>query len=112
MDFITQEKELTWLRHIQVLYFYSDWMTYHLKMLLMLDKAEQKHKDMAFFAIDVDYFSSLIRRFNIESIPTVILIKDFKEVHRIKSLLPAADFTAVFDDICKSESHNLYGELL
>jgi|SRR5208283_4575888 len=112
MEFLTQEKELTWLRPIQVLYFYSDWMTYHLKMLLMLDKAEQKHKDMAFFAIDVDHFAGLVKRFNIELIPTVILIKDFKEVHRIEGLLPAADFTAVFADICKSESHNLYGESL
>jgi thioredoxin-like negative regulator of GroEL len=112
MDFITQEKELTWLCPIQSLYFYSDWMTYHLKMLLMLDKAEQKHKDMAFFAIDVDHFPSLIRRFNVELIPTVILTKDFREVRRIEGLLPAADFTVFFYYICKSESHNLYGESL
>ena len=97
---IGQENEITWKRKFQVLYFYAAWMPFHQKMMIMLEKVEQKFSNIDFFAIDVDYFKGLQKRFNIQSIPTILLFQDLKEVKRLTQRLSTQDFIAVFGDIC------------
>jgi thioredoxin 1 len=104
MLFITHENELNNKAKIQSLYFYSSWIPYHKKMLIMIDKIEQKYKDINFIAIDVDSFKGLCKRFNIESIPTVIIIDNGKEIKRIEGLVMTSAFRSVFVDICNSET--------
>lgn len=100
MLFITHEDELSNKHKIQSLYFYSSWMPYHKKMLIMIDKIEQKHKDVSFLAIDVDHFRNLCRRFSIESIPTVIVMSGMEEIKRIEGLVLTSAFRSIFSDIC------------
>jgi thiol-disulfide isomerase/thioredoxin len=100
MLYLGQDSELIWNRKFQVLYFYSAHIAFHQKMLIMLDKVEQKYRAHAFFAIDIDYFNGLGKRFAIESLPTVIVFKDSKEVKRLVDTSTTSHFVAVFDDIC------------
>lgn len=101
MIFLNQEKDLI-LSKSQSLYFYASWMSYHKKMLFMIDKMEQKYKNVEFFAIDVDFFKNLCKRFEITSIPTVIIINNGEELKRINGLVLTSAFKSAFADICDS----------
>lgn len=102
--FLTQEDQLIWNDEFQILYFYSSWTPFHQKMLLLLDKVKEKHPNIAFFAIDTDYFKVLRKRFSITSVPTTLLFQNSKEIKRIIGHAATADFIAIFDDICIFES--------
>jgi thiol-disulfide isomerase/thioredoxin len=100
MKFITSEQELSIGGGLQSLYFYSSWMPYHKKMLIMIDKVQEKHKNIEFIAIDVDHFKGLCKRFSIESIPMVLILKDGAEVKRIAGITLTSAFRSAFADIC------------
>lgn len=84
------------------LYFYSNWLPYNKKMLVMIDKIEKKFNSVNFIAIDVDAFNGLCKRYNVDSIPTVIVFKDGKEIKRINGLVMTSAFKSAFVDICNS----------
>jgi thioredoxin 1 len=102
MLFITQEEEINMDLPLQALYFYASWMPYHKKFLTMIGKMEEKHKDISFFAIDVDQFTSQCKRFSISSVPTVLILQGGKEVKRINGLVLTSAFKRAFADICTS----------
>lgn len=102
MLFLTQEEELKFEKPIQVLYFYASWMPYHKKMLTMIGKMEDKYNQIDYFAVDVDYFKTFLKRFEISTVPTVILLKNNKEAKRIEGVTLTSAFKSVFADICKS----------
>jgi thiol-disulfide isomerase/thioredoxin len=101
MIFITQEDEIR-LGKTQCIYFYASWMPFHQKMSLMLSLIEAKRKDIDFFAIDVDEFKNQCKRFNIETIPTIIVLKEGKEVKRLAGVVNTKVFIDIFADICTS----------
>lgn len=101
MIFLTKEDDLK-IDKLQSIYFYASWMPYHKKMLIMLDKVEKKHSNIEFIAIDVDSFKTLCKRFSIESVPTITVLKDGKEIKRITGLVLTSAFKSVFADICDS----------
>lgn len=101
MIFITKEEELQVNLPLIALYFYATWMPFHTKFLTMIDKMEKRHKNISFFAIDTDQFKSQCKRFSIDSIPTVLILQEGKEVKRITGLTLTSAFKSAFDDICK-----------
>jgi thioredoxin-like negative regulator of GroEL len=102
MLFITREEELQIDLPLQALYFYASWMPYHNKFLTMISKIEDKYKDISFSAIDVEEFKNQCKRFSIDSVPTVIVLKGGKEVKRINGLVLTSAFKSAFADICTS----------
>jgi thiol-disulfide isomerase/thioredoxin len=102
MFFLTKESELQITNKVTSLYFYSSWMPFHKRMLTMIGKIEEKHKDIAFFAIDVDYFKGLCKRFNVTSIPEVLILVNGEEAKRINGLVLTSAFKSAFADICNS----------
>lgn len=102
MLFCTQESDLQIQTKIVSLYFYASWMPYHNKMVTMISKMENKYKDIVFFAIDVDHFKGLCKRFNVTSIPEVIILVDGKEDKRINGVVLASAFKSAFGDIYNS----------
>lgn len=104
MRFLTQEDDFKLTSKTQSIYFYATWMPFHKKMLVMISKMEEKYKDIEFIAIDVDSFKGLCKRFTIESIPSVLLMKDGVELKRITGLVLTSAFRSAFADICNSES--------
>lgn len=102
MQFITQEEELQIDLPLQALYFYASWMPYHNKFITMISKIEEKHKDISFFAVDVEAFPNQCKRFAVDSVPEVLVLKGGKEVKRISGLVLTSAFRSAFADICNS----------
>jgi hypothetical protein len=98
MIFLTEENDLNLNDRKVALYFYASWMPFNKKMLLMISKIEEKHKDIIFYAIDTDFFKNLCTRFKVEEIPTVILFKN-KEIKRITGVSMTSAFKNAFNDI-------------
>lgn len=100
MLFATSESEIVLKDDIQALYFYTPWLPFHKKMLVMINKMEDKFKNISFTAVDVDAFSSQCIRFNIDSVPTIVLFKNGKEIKRINGLILTSAFKSALADIC------------
>lgn len=99
MLFITNESQINIKDNLLSLYFYSKWMPFHKKMLGMIDKVENKHRNIEFLAIDVDDFKNICKRFEVKCIPTVLVMKSAKEIKRIEGLPLTSAFKNVFIDI-------------
>lgn len=101
MIFITKEEDLDLTFSKRALYFYGSWMPYHKKMLTMIGKMEKKYPEMKFFAIDVDAFKGICKRFNIDSVP-MVLVFNGRRARRISGVVLTSAFRSVFADICNS----------
>jgi thioredoxin family protein len=99
MMYITTEEDIQIDLPLQALYFYFPQMVWHQKFLTMI---HQQEKNLPFFAIDVDQFSSQCKRFMITSVPTVVILKDGKEINRISGSAISKVFKSAFADICNS----------
>lgn len=104
MNFLLNEEELAFSNGIKALYFYAPWMPFHKKMLTMIGKIEEKYKQIQFLGIDTDHFRGLCKRFNVESIPCILVLKDGFEVKRINGVIMTSAFRSFFADICTPES--------
>ena len=104
MLFITKESDININCDLCCIYFYTLWVPYHKKMMIMINKVEQKHK-IKFYAVDADSFITQCKRFNISSVPTVIIIKDGREIKRINGMVLTSAFKSAFADICNSSDH-------
>jgi len=97
---ITDESELLLQDNIRGLYFYATWMPFHKKMNLMIEKVEEKYKNISFIGIDVESFINLRKRFAIDSIPTVLIMVNGEEKKRINGVVMTSAFKNAFVDIC------------
>ena len=98
MLFITNDDELRLDKPLQSLYFYSSYLPFHKTFLTMISKMEDKHKDVSFYGVDTDHFKNQCKRFNVSSIPTVLLFKNGKEVKRINGLTLTSAFRKAYAD--------------
>lgn len=99
MLFITDESELNINEGKVSLYFYASWIPFNKKMITMINKMQEKFTDIKYFAIDVDFFKNLCKRFNVTSIPEIIIFNDGKEVKRINGLILTSALKNAFSDI-------------
>ncbi len=88
MDYITNDSEITTSleQDKSYLYFYASWMPYHKKMDIMIGKIESEF-NIKFNAIDVDQLPTQCKRFNIESIPHILLFKNGKKKKSINGVI-------------------------
>ena len=103
MIFINNENELTWNNKYQALYFYAVWMPFNQKVMYKLNILNEELPFVSIFAIDTDYFKGLCKRFDVTTIPTIIIMENGKEAKRIEGVVHSEEFAAIFDDICTSE---------
>jgi thiol-disulfide isomerase/thioredoxin len=104
MLFLTQENELTWMKRWQALYFYCQDCPWHPKMVVMLDRVQEKYPIIGFFAIDREAFSGLIKRYGITCLPTLLLFFNSQEMGRLIEMLSTSDLIAFVGDIYKMET--------
>ncbi len=57
---------------------------------------------MPFYAIDVDQFRSQCKRFDVDKIPSIVILKEGQEVKRITGLVLTSAFKSAYADICTS----------
>lgn len=101
MNFVSSEKEISINNGLCVLYFYTPWLIYHKKMLIMFNKVEDKYKDIVYLAVDASYFKKTLSIYNVVSVPTVIVFNKGKEIDRFNGICLTSAFRAFFDDIYK-----------
>ena len=102
MIFITEDYELKFKFKTQAFYFYATWMPFHKKMLVMIDKVENKYKDIDFYAIDSDHLKTICKQFKIESIPTVVIWSKLNEIKRINGFVLTKAFMHAFDEVIQT----------
>lgn len=102
MIYITSENELNLNYQVVCIYFYATWMPFHKKMAAMIEKIEQKYK-VVFYAVDVDFFKSICKRYKIESIPTIIINHNNKEKERVNGVILTSVLKSIFADIFNSK---------
>lgn len=99
MIYIMQEEDIQMDLPLQSLYFYSPQMPFHQKFITMINAQE---KNILFSAIDIEQFRNQCKRFMITSVPTILILKNGKEVKRLTGLVPTRVFKSVLADICNS----------
>jgi len=105
MIFLTQEEDIDLNKSLQSLYFYASWMPFHKKILVMIGKIEEKYK-ANFLAIDIDNFGNLCNRFKIDSVPTILVFQEGKELKRIEGICLTSAFKSVYADIYSKKKGN------
>lgn len=101
MIFAIEESEISLPSSIQVLYFYTTWMPFHNKMLHVLSQLEDQYK-IEILAIDIGHFINQCIRFSINSVPTLLILKNGKEINRVEGTVKKHSFVDVLADICIS----------
>ena len=69
------------MKHI--LYFTADWCNPCKKTRPIVEELNREQIMAKFFIIDVDVEPEMAQDFEVRSIPTFVLIKDNKEIHRV-----------------------------
>jgi thioredoxin 1 len=76
---------------IVALYFYGDWCTPCKQMLPILKKVNKNIDNITFYKVNIDTNKDIVQTYNIKSIPTVVLIKNGKEVSRFAGSMSEED---------------------
>jgi thiol-disulfide isomerase/thioredoxin len=100
MIFLSEENELAFSQGIVSLYFYASWVPFHKRMMTLIGKIEEKHPEVKFYAIDVDHFKGLCKRFDVTSVPQIVTFVDNTETKRIEGLVLTSALKSAYADIC------------
>ena len=65
-----------------ILKFYADWCNPCKRMSPLFEHAAQTFPNYTFIKINRDFFGDLTQEFNVKSIPTLIFLRDGKEIGR------------------------------
>jgi thioredoxin 1 len=68
--------------------FYADWCGPCKMVSPIVDELSEENADIGFRKVNVDEEANLAIRYNVRSIPTLILFKDGKEVDRVVGFAP------------------------
>jgi thioredoxin 1 len=58
----------------------------------ILDEVEKEYPDLTITRIDIDSDKDMVEKYNIQSVPTYIILKDGKEVDRVIGAKPKFAF--------------------
>ena len=101
MIFISSEDELQISEGLSVIYFYANWMPYHKKMIVMIDKVHERFPKLKVFAVNTDNFKNQCKRYSVKNIPAVLAFRDGVEIKRLTGCIMTSAFKKVFCDALK-----------
>lgn len=103
MNFIIQDTDLDTKSGLSILYFYAPWLLFHNKIINDISELENTYNKIKFYGIDVIQFKKLIVRFNISSIPSLLITKDEgKFVKNIIGVQAISNTKSTIHDIYKA----------
>jgi thioredoxin 1 len=76
----------------EVIDFWATWCGPCKLMNPILDEVEKENPDLTITRIDIDSDKEMVEKYNIQSVPTYIILKDGKEVDRIIGAKPKFAF--------------------
>ena len=76
----------------EVIDFWATWCGPCKLMNPILDEVEKENPDLTITRIDIDIDKDMVEQYNIQSVPTYIILKDGKEVDRIIGAKPKFAF--------------------
>lgn len=76
----------------EVIDFWATWCGPCKLMNPILDEVEKENPDLTITRIDIDSDKDMVEKYNIQSVPTYIILKDGKEVDRIIGAKPKFAF--------------------
>ena len=80
---------------MEIIVFTSDWCSPCKKLKPILDNLEDK-MNLKVTRLDVEKEDDAVETYSIRSIPTIVILKDGKEVDRISGLIPSEVLEAKF----------------
>ena len=80
---------------MEIIVFTADWCSPCKKLKPILDNLESK-MNLRVFRIDVEKEDEAVENYTIRNIPTIVIVKDGKEVDRISGLIPSEVLEAKF----------------
>jgi hypothetical protein len=88
MIFLTSNDEFK-IHNTCILFFYSTDINYGIMKKYMYSFM---NLSIPIICIDSNMFTGFIKRFNIDTLPTVLIFKDFKEIKRITGIVSMKNF--------------------
>jgi len=79
--------------------FYGDWCGPCKQMLPIFKKVNKSVSDITFYKVDVDTNQDIVQTYNIKSIPTVVIIKNGKEISRFAGSMTEEEVKNKLDEI-------------
>ena len=76
----------------EVIDFWATWCGPCKLMNPILDEVEKENPDLTITRIDIDSDKDMVEKYNIQSVPTYIILKDGKEVDRVIGAKPKFAF--------------------
>jgi len=76
----------------EVIDFWATWCGPCKLMNPILDEVEKENPDLTITRVDIDSDKDMVQKYNIQSVPTYVILKDGKEVDRIIGAKPKFAF--------------------
>lgn len=107
MNYILNISNLNLKQGLVVIYFYAYWEPLHKKMIKVFEFVESNidaTKDIYFYAINVNWFLETCKRFEIDTIPKVLIIKNNKTLKIISGLIGGQELLSIILDIYQEKN--------
>lgn len=78
MIYVNDNKDIDYTKQKYILYFYANWLNLHEKMVKLLNNTKY---EIDIYAINIERVSEFVIRYELESLPTIVFIKD-KEIYQ------------------------------
>ncbi|NQX84040.1 MAG: thioredoxin family protein [Mycoplasmataceae bacterium] len=85
--------------------FYTDWCPPCQVFKPTFEESDKENKDITHILLDVDAYQDIAIEWGIQQIPTVISIKDNKEISRIVGVVKKEDFDKKIKELKKDEKN-------
>lgn len=79
--------------------FFATWCMPCKMLAPIFEEVADKYTDVDFFKIDIDQNPNLVQQFGIDSVPTLIFIKDGKVVNQEIGVRSSSELTQIIDKL-------------
>lgn len=92
---------------ITVVKFWAAWCGPCKKISPLLDKLEPEFPTIKFLSVDIDRVPSLAQKYKIKMLPTIVILKNGREVNRANGLVLTEPLRKIFKDAIKNDFNDI-----